>query len=178
MVAYSGNLGRVHALEPLLAAAAILRDEPNVLFLFVGDGPQRPALEAAAAARHLDNVRFLPPQPRAQLAASLSAADLHLVTLRPGCERLVFPSKLYGIAAVGRPVIFVGPVDCEMAATVRDGGFGVVVPPSDAGAIAGAIRRLAADAAGRRRLGDAARTWSRQTGGLSAALAAWRPLLG
>lgn len=176
-IAYSGNLGRVHALEPVLAAAAALRGAPGLQFLFIGDGPQRPALEAAARARGLDNVRFLPAQPRARLGASLAAADVHLVTLRAGCERLVFPSKLYGIAAAGRPVIFLGPVDCEIAGIVRDGGFGVTVPPDDAGALAAAVRDLAADAPRRRRLGEAARAWFGQTGGLPAALAAWRALL-
>ncbi len=177
VVAYSGNLGRVHTLAPVLAAAAELRGDTGIVFLFIGDGPQRPALEAAARARGLGNVRFLAPQPRAGLAASLSAADLHLVTLRPGCERLVFPSKLYGIATVGRPLIYVGPVDCEMAATVRTGGFGLTLPPSDGAGLAAAIRALAADAPRRRQLADAALRWSRESGGLPAALAAWRALL-
>ena len=177
VVAYSGNLGRVHALEPVIAAAAALRGDPSLVFLFVGDGPQRPALEAAARAAGLASVRFLPPQPRDRLAASLSAADIHLVTLRPGCERLVFPSKLYGIAAVGRPVVYVGPVDCEIAAIVRESGLGVTVPPDATDTLAAAIRDLAADAPRRRRMGEAALAWSRRAGGLPAALAAWRELL-
>ena len=144
-VVYSGNLGRVHALESVLEAAALLRDLPEIVFLFVGDGPQRRTLESRAAARGLGNVRFLPAQPRAYLAASLSAADVHLVTLRDGCERLVFPSKLYGIAAVGRPVVYMGPTGAEIATTIRAGRFGLVVDPSDSAALADALRRLAGD---------------------------------
>ncbi len=177
VVAYSGNLGRVHALEPVLGAAARLRDDRRIVFLFIGDGPQRPSLEAAARAQGLDNVRFIPPQSRARLAECLSVADLHLVTLRAGCERLVFPSKLYGIAAVGRPVVYVGPVDCELAETVRGGAFGVAIPPADVVALTAAIRALAADAARREQMGQAALRWSQSTGGLQAAIASWNNLL-
>ncbi|OHE83485.1 MAG: hypothetical protein A3G75_04705, partial [Verrucomicrobia bacterium RIFCSPLOWO2_12_FULL_64_8] len=127
VVAYSGNFGRVHALEPVIEAAARLRDEPDLVFLFVGDGPRRPALEAAVRSQGLKNVRFLPFQPRTRLAENLSAGDVHLVTLRPGCERCVFPSKLYGILAVGRPVVYFGPPHCELADTVRRSGAGIVV---------------------------------------------------
>jgi glycosyltransferase involved in cell wall biosynthesis len=102
-VVYSGNLGRVHDLEPVLEVAATLRDAPDIVFLFVGTGPRHGALAAQAQGRGLANVFFFPPQPRAQLGATLAAGDLHLVTLRPGCQTVVFPSKLYGIAAVARP---------------------------------------------------------------------------
>ena len=177
-VVYSGNLGRVHILEPVLGAAAALADDPSILFLFVGDGPQRAALQAAVRVRQLPNVRFLPSQPRARLAESLSAADIHLVTLRPGCERLVFPSKVYGIAAVGRPVVYVGPVDCELGATVRAGGFGLTLPSTDVGSLAAALRGLAADRARRQAMGAAALRWSQETGGFPAARDAWHTLLG
>jgi glycosyltransferase involved in cell wall biosynthesis len=177
VVAYSGNLGRVHALEPVLAAAARLRHEPDLVFLFIGDGPRRLALEAEARAQGLANVHFLPPQPRARLAESLSVGDLHLVTLHAGCERCVFPSKLYGIAAVGRPVLYVGPPHGELAETVRLGGFGLAVPPSDARALAAAILELRRDPARLESMRCAAARWSGDTGGLPAALAAWQKLL-
>jgi glycosyltransferase involved in cell wall biosynthesis len=142
IVAYSGNLGRVHDLEPVLAVANALRDDTSVAFVFVGHGAQRAELEAAAMQRRLSNVSFHAPQPRAALAPSLAAADVHLVTLRPGCERLVFPSKLYGITAVGRPVIFIGPVASEVAEVVRNSGLGVTADRDDITAVVRGIRRL------------------------------------
>lgn len=60
-----------------------------------------------------------PYQPRAALGESLAAADLHLITMRPGFAGLIVPSKIYGILAVGRPAVFVGPGDSEVA---RSGG--------------------------------------------------------
>ena len=177
VVAYSGNLGRVHALESVLAAAALLRNERDLVFLFIGNGPRRPALEAAARAEGLTNVRFLPPQPRSRLAESLSVGDVHLVTLLTGCERCVFPSKLYGILAVAWPVVFVGSPQCELAQSVRQHGVGLVIPPDDPAALAAALCDLRAVAERRNAMAEAAARWAHETGGLPAALAAWTKLL-
>ena len=178
VAAYSGNLGRVHVFGPLLAAAAALRDDPGIVFLFIGAGPQRETLERQARLQGLNNVRFQPAQPQARLAESLSAADVHLVTLRPGCQRLVYPSKLYGIAAVARPLLYVGPLNCELARTIQQGGFGIAVPDGDAASLAGALRFLQADPAHRAVMGNAAAHWARATGGLAAAITRWEELLG
>jgi len=121
---YSGNLGRVHDLAPVLDVAAALRDQEKIVFLFVGAGPQRRELEAEAGRRQLPQVQFRPPQPRENLAAVLALGDVHLVTLRAGCERYVFPSKLYGAAASGRPVIFLGASNAEVARVIAREGFG------------------------------------------------------
>lgn len=177
VVAYSGNLGRVHALEPVLAAAAQLRDELGLLFLLVGDGPRRAALEDEARKLNLTNVRFLPPQPRVRLAESLSAGDVHLVTLRPGCERCVFPSKLYGILAVARPIVFVGPPACELAEAVRRTGAGLTVDINEPQALAASLRELRANPGRRDAMAEAAARWARATGALPAALDAWMELL-
>jgi len=177
VVAYSGNLGRVHALEPLAPAAALLADLPALVFVFVGSGPRRPVLEQAVRGLGLTNVRFLPPQPREHLAESLSVGDVHLVTLRSGCERHVYPSKLYGILAVGRPILFVGPPDSGLAREVREHGAGLVAPDSDPAAIAAAIRTLHADPVLRESMGQQAAKWYRATGGLPAAIDAWDKLL-
>ncbi|MBP6506834.1 MAG: glycosyltransferase family 4 protein [Opitutaceae bacterium] len=123
VVSYSGNLGRVHDIEPVITLAAALRQEPDIVFIFIGDGAQRPRLTQLCQTAGLTNVRFLPHQPREQLAASLGAGDVHLVTLRVGCEQLVLPSKFYGILAVGRPVLFIGP-DCDLARQIDSAGIG------------------------------------------------------
>lgn len=159
---YSGNLGRVHALEPLLELAAELQPDPHLALVFVGDGAQRRPLEEAAASRGLTNVRFFPPQPRDALAATLALADVQLVTLRADCADLVFPSKLYGAAASGRPLVFVGPVDCEVARLVRAQRMGLVADPAGMKALAAEVRGLARDEAARAAAG-------RQAGAFAAA---------
>jgi glycosyltransferase involved in cell wall biosynthesis len=177
IVAYSGNLGRVHAVESVLQAAEALRSHPRIVFLFIGGGARRAPLERAAARRGLTRVHFRPHQSRARLGAVLGAADLHLVTMRPGCETYVFPSKLYGIAAVGRPVIFIGPAGCEAARTVATGGWGRAFDPADGPALARALADLSGDSAACGRLGAAALRFAAANGGLAAAADAWGELL-
>jgi glycosyltransferase involved in cell wall biosynthesis len=177
VVAYSGNLGRVHDLEPVLGLAAALQAEPAFVFLFIGDGAQRPPLEELARARALTNVRFLPPVPRPALAAGLAAADVQLVTLRAACTQLVFPSKLAGAAAAGRPVLFIGPPDCEPARLVATGGFGASFARDATAAMADTLRAWQAAPAVRAALGRAAETFAAREAGLAPAVARWEALL-
>jgi glycosyltransferase involved in cell wall biosynthesis len=177
VVGYSGNFGRVHDLDSVLRLAGAVADNPEIVFLFTGSGPQRRALEEAARRRSLANVQFRPAQPRAGLAASLGAADLHLVTLRPGCEDYVFPSKIYGIAAVGRPVLFLGPLASEPARTVDSAGFGRAFSPEQVPAAAAYLRSLCAAPAAAAALRAAALRFSAAGGGAQAAAAAWDEVL-
>lgn len=176
VVAYSGNLGRVHDLSPLLAVADLLRNDPSIVLAFIGGGPQRASLEAEAVSRGLSNVRFYPSQPRDQLTTTLAVGDLHFVTLLPGCEQLVFPSKLYGVAAVGRPVIVIGPRDCELARIVTEQGFGRAFARDEVDFIATTIRSWSTDPAGLARLAAAAETFGRAHLGPAPAVAVWQRL--
>jgi len=146
IVGYSGNLGRVHEFSTLLETATILRDDASIAFVFVGHGPRWAELQAGVVARGLPNVRFLPPVARADLAASLAATDIQAVTLRPGFERWVNPSKLAGILAAGRPALFVGPPDCAIAKQLESTGAGITLAPGDAAGGVAAIRRLQREA--------------------------------
>jgi glycosyltransferase involved in cell wall biosynthesis len=127
---YSGNLGQGHDVATFIAAARRLAHEaPEILFLFIGDGARKP--EAQALAFGLDNVRFLPYQPHDKLGESLSAADVHLISLREDLEGLLVPSKLYGALAAGRPIIYIGPPSCEVARVVREHDLGWAGRPGD-----------------------------------------------
>ncbi|MBD0318828.1 MAG: glycosyltransferase family 4 protein, partial [Gemmatimonadetes bacterium] len=108
VVMYSGTAGRAHTFDAVVEAAGELRDDPELLFLFVGGGAQIPSLRAAAE-RAGAPVRFLAYQPREMLAASLSAGHVALVTEDPAAAGLVLPSKTYGAMASGRPILYVGP---------------------------------------------------------------------
>jgi glycosyltransferase involved in cell wall biosynthesis len=142
VVMYSGNLGRAHEFGTVLEAARLLRDqgEREILFLFVGEGPSRLAAEREATAAALSNVRFLPSQPGAEIAESLGAADLHLVTMRQGMSGLVVPSKFYGVMAAGRPCLFIGPSDSEVARVIREAGCGEVIGIGEGAKLALSIR--------------------------------------
>jgi colanic acid biosynthesis glycosyl transferase WcaI len=179
VVAYSGNLGRVHDLEPILEVAAHLRDEPTIAFVFIGSGAQRATLEATAQRLGLTNLQFHSPQPRSQLLATLALGDVHLVTLRPGCEHYVFPSKLVGVAAIGRPVVFIGPRDCEVAQIVTSPQrpFGCAFDRRDIAAIAVALRSLANAPDDCKRLSSAALLYAAEVGDAERAANQWHTWL-
>jgi len=145
VVGYSGNMGRAHEFRTIIDAAGRLRGEPGIVFLFIGDGSQRATLEREARMRGLTNVFFQPYQPRTALAESLSVPDLHLVSLRPELEGLIVPSKFYGIVAAGRPTIFIGDRDGEIAHLVAAHGCGLAVPVGDEEPLAAAVRSLRDD---------------------------------
>ncbi len=175
LVMYSGNMGRAHDLETLLAAARLLGDRDDVAFVFLGEGARRPEVERAAA--NLPNVRLGPYQPRDRLSQSLSAADVHLVSLAPGLEGLLEPSKLYGAMAAARPVLYVGPSGSEVARTILREGCGRVVANGDAGALASHIRSLADDASESAEMGRRARAALEARYGRSLATRRFRDLL-
>lgn len=127
VVMYSGNMGLAHPFDAILDAAVDLHENDDVVFAFVGDGPRLPRLKASVEERGLKNVRFLPFQPRERLAESLSSADLHLVTMEEKLSGLVVPSKVYGVLAVSRPLVFMGPADSESAIVIRDEQLGEVM---------------------------------------------------
>jgi len=138
VVVYSGNMGLAHDFDTVLDAADSLRSQ-RVVFLFIGEGPRRMEVEAAARLKGIDNIRFLPPQPAEKLSESLSAADAHLVTMRSNLRGLVVPSKVYGVLAAGRPCLFVGPADSEAARLLRETESGIVIEPGRPAELASAI---------------------------------------
>src|ERR1700685_3489838 len=140
VVMYSGNIGLSQQLEAVLEAADRLRDDDRILFALIGEGARKKWLEERARAMGLSNVTFLPYQPLEDLAASLSAADLHLIPLAPGAAGCLVPSKIYGILAAGRPLIAMMEDNAEVAQIAREDAVGFVVRPGDVDALVDAIR--------------------------------------
>ena len=159
VVMYSGNLGVVHETEALIPLIRYLRGMREVCFLFVGEGQGKTRLQNWASQEKLESVRFLRYQNKEHLRYSLSAGDIHLVTLRSKMEGLSVPSKVYGIMAVGRPVVFIGPDGSEVASLVRESGCGEVFSPQESEKAALAILHLVQDYRRRENLGSAGRRY-------------------
>ena len=140
---YSGNMGLAHEFVTILGIAGRLEADP-VRFVFVGGGPRRDEIEGSAAALRAGTVELRPSVARADLGASLASADLHLVSLRDGMAGLLVPSKIYGILASGRPVLYVGPAAGEVYEIIREGDCGTCVLPGDVDAGVAAIRAYVA----------------------------------
>jgi len=177
VVGYSGNFGRSHEFGTVLDAAARLSSDATVAFLFIGGGAQREGVEREVAQRSLGNCVFQPYQPRDALAGSLGAADVHLVTLKPELEGLIVPSKIYGVLAAGRPVLFVGDRHGELGELVESQRIGFVVDPGDAAALETHIRWLAAHDDEWQAMGSRARALFEARFDRHIALSGWSALL-
>jgi glycosyltransferase involved in cell wall biosynthesis len=135
------------------------------------------ALKQAAAERGAGNFCFLPYQPQESLPDSLAAADVHWVSLQPSLEGLIVPSKVYGILAAARPVIFIGDRDGEVARLIESGAAGLSVTPGDAQELARRILRLKADDDERGRMGRNGLALYRNNFTPERALARWLEIL-
>ena len=170
---YSGNLGLAHDFETLTGAAKLL-EGAGVQMVFAGEGPRLEELKRAM--QGLTHVTFLPPQAKEDLSAFLAAADVHLVTVRAGLEGLVVPSKAYGILAAGRPVMYVGSAESEVAQLLSESDAGLVFANGDAWGLAEALKSAAETSDMLQRVAAAA---MRTAGGwtFAQALAKWREVL-
>jgi colanic acid biosynthesis glycosyl transferase WcaI len=178
VLGYSGNLGRAHEFATVLAAAEQLRNEPRVAFLMIGGGKRFEELSSAVKARGVAGAfRFLPYQNRTLLSNSLGAADAHWVSLDPRLEGLMVPSKFYGIAAAGKPIVVIGDPNGELAQLVQLNDCGFAIAPGDSNALAATLRQLVKAPHAVLEMGDRARKmldahFTRRQG-----LARWRRLL-
>jgi colanic acid biosynthesis glycosyl transferase WcaI len=177
VVGYSGNLGRAHEFQTLLEAASLLSEQRDVTFLMIGGGVGMTMLRAAAASRDMSNFHFLPYQSRESLPDSLAAADVHLVSLRPQLEGLIVPSKFYGILAAGRPVLFVGARDGELARVIDAANIGRVVEIGNGAELAGSIVQLKLDPVRREACGAASRRYYHDHYTAQRALSRWIDIL-
>ena len=143
VVGYSGNLGRAHEFDTVLAASERLRHDSRIVFLFVGSGHNLDKLADLVKSRGLAaSFRFVPYQERALLKYSLAVPDVHWLSLKPALEGLIVPSKFYGIAAAGRPIIAITATDGEIANLVRINNCGRVIEPGESDKLATTIVEL------------------------------------
>ncbi len=129
VVQYAGNMGRTHGLEDLLDAAALLRLRSEVHFLFIGSGARQSWLQKSIRDRELRNVRLMASRPRSDQCNFLNGCDVAVVSFVPGMAGISVPSRMYNILAAGKPIIAVTDSDSELAAVVKEGEVGWIVPP-------------------------------------------------
>lgn len=169
VVMHSGNMGLTQRLDVLINATHDPAWPSNAVLLLVGDGAAKQQLKAQAATLQpptttspstttsptnpppetrnplLSKIRFLPYQPREELAQSLSAADLHVVSMHENISGCLCPSKLYGILAAGRPVLAIASETTDLCQTVMEHKLGWRCDPGDSQAIAQAVAAAAQD---------------------------------
>ncbi|MEO7327949.1 MAG: glycosyltransferase family 4 protein [Minicystis sp.] len=139
VIMYSGNHSPSNPLSTLLQAAVRLKDDPRVVFVFVGGGLGKKEVESTMATHQLGNALSLPYQPLADLRFSLSAGDIHVVSLGEDMVGIIHPCKIYGAMAASRPVLFFGPRPSHVSDLLDQHRFGWHV---DHGDVEGAMRAL------------------------------------
>jgi colanic acid biosynthesis glycosyl transferase WcaI len=145
VVHYSGNLGLAHDVETLASAMKMWRltGDGRARFVFTGGGPRRQWLQAFCARENITAAEFRPYTDRAELGTSLAEGHLGLVTqLTETCGSVV-PSKIYGIMAAGRPVLYIGPKGATPATIIEKYRCGWRIEPGDAQGLAGLLEWLA-----------------------------------
>jgi len=149
---YAGAHGMSNDLAVLLDAAELLHADPRILFLLVGDGKEKPNLVLRATEKNLDNVMFLPPVAKSEMAEVLAAADCGIAILKPiPLYGTTYPNKVFDYMAAGRPVVLA--IDGVIRKVVEDARAGLAVPPGNPRALADAVRTLADDPSAARTMG-------------------------
>ncbi|HHN46457.1 MAG TPA: glycosyltransferase WbuB [Planctomycetes bacterium] len=159
VVLHVGNLGMAHGLDTVLCAAKELASDSQFLFVFVGEGVEKPRLKNLAAQWRLPNVRFIDQQPHDRIPRFYAACDVGLAVVRENSFfRELIPAKMFEVMAMGKPLLLA--VDGEARKIVEASGAGVFVPPGNAVAMADAVRRLSSIGGALQDMGGAGRKYA------------------
>lgn len=145
IVSFAGIMGFSQDLETVLESAELLKNQRDIAFLIVGDGVEKAKLEKMARDNNLDNVLFLPMQPKDKYPEVLAASDVCLATLRQEVRTPVVPSKILSIMAAGRPVLASLPLDGDAPRLIAAAQCGISIAPGDPQAMAQATLQFYRD---------------------------------
>ena len=160
VVMYSGNHSSSNPLWTILHAARELDGDSNLAFVFVGGGLSKKQIEEYVTRHRMQNVTLLPYQPFDELRYSLSAADVHVVSLGEQFVGILHPCKVYGAMACGRPLLYLGPEPSHVSEMLEGNDIGWHVAHGDVPAALRALlsirdaspKKLTSMGAGARRL--------------------------
>lgn len=142
IVLYAGAHGMSNDLEVVLQAAALMNERSDINLILLGDGKEKPALQKRAQDMQLSNLQFLPPVPKNQMPATLSAADACIAILKPiPLYGTVYPNKVFDYMAAGKPVLLA--MEGVIREVIEEAGAGLIIRPGDPAALADGITYLA-----------------------------------
>ena len=131
VIMYSGNFSICHPIDTLLESAKKLRDEKDIIFMFIGGGVRLSEILNFKEKHNLNNIIYLPYQPREFIKYSLSAADLHIVSMGEEYVGIVHPCKIYGVLSTGRPFVLLGPIKSHIGDIIKKHKIGYAVNHKD-----------------------------------------------
>jgi colanic acid biosynthesis glycosyl transferase WcaI len=158
VISYAGNMGPAQGLESFIEASMLLRGEPGIQFMMMGDGILRESLMERVARLRLRNFTFLAYQPYSMMPRIYASSDVCLVpqAMETGCDAV--PSKVYRVMACARPVVATTDPESDLAHLIKDAGCGAIVPPGSPSGLAGVILEAYQDQARWREMGQSGRT--------------------
>lgn len=142
VVMYSGNLGLFYDLENIIKLTKEFSNYDDLVFLFIGEGAMKENMKSFVMENGIENVLFLPYQPKEFIKYSLNVADIHLVVNQKGIKGVSVPSKIYGVMAAGKPILGVLERESEAEILITNSDCGVVVEPQDYNGITEAIKHF------------------------------------
>lgn len=142
VIMYSGNHSLAHPLDTLVEAARRMEDDDRVVFMFIGGGKGKQAIDKLIAEKKPKNIRSLPYQPLDKIKYSLSAADVHVVTMGNEMVGIVHPCKFYGAMALSKPVFCLGPRACHVADVLENYDCGWTIAHGEVEATEALLRRM------------------------------------
>ena len=145
VVSYAGTMGWAQDMNTIIDCAHCLRNNPDILFLLVGDGVEKEKAQARSHELELRNILWLPIQPWSVYPEILAASDVSLINLHPELRTPVVPSKLLSIMAAARPVVASLPIESDARRILAEADCGICVDAGDGEALAGAIQKLYSD---------------------------------
>ncbi len=131
VIEYSGNLGLAHEMNTITAVIERLGNDPSYRFVFAGGGPRRRQLQTTCRENGIHNIQFRPYCKRVDLGKNLGEGHLGLVTQRSETVGSMVPSKVYGIMAAGRPVLYIGPKGTTPSQHIQRYNCGWQIAPGD-----------------------------------------------
>lgn len=141
-VLYSGNFGLAHDVNTIQTAVTNLKKDSRFRFVFAGGGARRRSFEAHCAENHLNNVEFREYSSKASLGENLGSGHIGLITQKASCLGSVVPSKVYGLLAAGRPILYIGPHQSTIANIIRQFRCGWQVECGDSVTLLSLLQRL------------------------------------
>ncbi len=142
VVMFSGNLSVASPVDTVLEAALRLQDEEDLLFAFIGGGLGKKRVEEVIHEHQPRNIVSLPYQPLSRIKYSLSAADVHLVSMGESIVGICHPCKVYGAMSVGRPVLLLGPDPCHVTDLLDHHQIGWHISHGDVDAAIQTLRQI------------------------------------
>ncbi len=147
---YSGNHGLTTPVTTILKAALKLQHRTDIVFMFIGGGHGKKEVEQTIKDHNPANIRSLPYQPMDQLRYSLSAADVHLVTMGDEVVGVIHPCKIYGAMRIARPIVLVGPEPCHATDLIAEANCGWRIANGDVDGAVKTIEQIVATPAAER----------------------------